>query len=407
MDEKYQSGLSDMLAAFPPPAATSRQSNRQSMTAWPLPFARRSYRGPGQLGDSPEGEEPRKQKRRCCGIPLWAFIILVIVILCIIAAAVVLPVFFLVLNKDDDNVAAQPVTEQCRDEITCANGGTTVITQGKCMCICSFGFTGPDCSVRSAQGCTTTTLNTPGSTVDDATVGQAIPRLLQSAQADFGIPLSATEVTSKFNDANLSCTTQNALVTFDDPAVRVEAGLVNAALDPDLAEAAVTTVLPDSDITLTIDNPAITSGIDLVVSTFTSLPTFPASLSTVLDTTIKSRAPDKATEYPVVEPPSSTTSAPPSTTSSSRPTPTFTVNSRVLDFARIAVLFIFQEETLDDASTAQSSLSRFFTDFNSDNGTSTQTESPANLTIGADNTIDLVNLFLDLGGSRIGGDLSS
>ena len=52
-------------------------------------------------------------------------------------------------------------------------------------------------------------------------------------------------------------------------------------------------------------------------------------------------------------------------------------------------------------------LSRFFTDFNSDNGTSTQTESPANLTIGADNTIDLVNLFLDLGGSRIGGDLSS
>ena len=376
------------------------------MAAWPLPFARRSYRGPGQPDDSPDGEEPRKQKRRCCGIPLWAFIILIILILCIIAAAVILPVFFLVLNKDDDNVAAQPATEECRDQITCANGGTTVITQGKCMCICSFGFTGPDCGVPSAQGCTTTSLNTPGSTVDDATVGQSIPRLLQSAQAEFGIPLSAIEVTSKFNDANLSCITQNALVTFDEPAVRVEAGLVNAALDPDLAEAAITTVLPDSDITLTIDNPAITSGIDLVVSTFTSLPTFPASLSTVLDTTIKSRTPDKATEYPVVEPPSSTTSAP-STTSSSRPTPTFTVNNEVLDFARIAVLFIFQEETLDDASTAQSSLSRFFTDFNSDNGTSTQTGSPANLTIGADNTIDLVNLSLDLGGGRIGGGSSS
>ena len=417
MDEKYQSGLSDMLAAFPPPAATSRQSNRQSMGAWPLPFMRNSYRDP-QSGDPPNGEGTQKQKRRCCGMPLWVFIILVIIIICIIAAAVVLPVFFLVINKDDENVAPQPSTEECRGQITCANGGTAIINQGKCMCICSFGFTGPDCNVRSSQGCTTTSLNTPNNAVNDATVGESIPRLVEDAQANFSIPLSATEITAKFNDANLSCTAQNALVTLDDPAVRVEAGLVNVGLDPDLAEAAVTTVLPDSDLTVTIDDPAITDGADLVVSTFTSQPTFTVSASTILETTIDPRASDQITRYPVVKPPSSTTNAPSSTsprsdspsstTSDSQPAPTFTVDSQVLDFARIAVLFIFQEETLDDASTAQSSLSRFFTDFRSGNNTLSEmtTGNPKNITIGGDNTIDLVNLFLDLGGTRVGGGSS-
>ena len=343
-------------------------------------------------------------------MPLWAFIILVIIIICIIAAAVILPVFFLVINKDDENVAAQPATEQCRDQITCANGGTTVITQGKCMCICSFGFTGPECNVRSSQGCTTTRLDTPDNVVDDATVGESVPRLLEDAQANFSIPLSATEITAKFNAANLSCTTQNALVTFNDPAARVEAELVNVALRPDLAEAAVTTVLPDSDLTITIDDPAITDGADLVISTFTSRPTLTGSASTILETTIDPRTSDPITRYPVEEPPSSTrttprSTAPSSTTSDTPLEPTFTVDSQVLDFARIAVLFIFQEETLDDASTAQSTLSRFFTDLSSGNDTSpgVATGNPSNITIGPDNTIDLVNFFLDLGGTRIGG----
>lgn len=411
-----------MLAAFPPPATNSRQSYRQSGNSWPLPFARRSFRSPdqpNQPNQPPNGGEQKRQKRQCCGLPTWAGILLVILLMCIIAAAVIVPVYLLVI-KNDDNVSSQPATEECKDQLICQNGGTTVITQGKCMCICSIGFIGPDCTVPSAQGCTTTSIQTNDSTINDATVGQAIPRLLESAQTNFSIPLSATELTAKFNSANLSCITQNALVTFDGEALRLQNDLVdtgNIGLSPDLLQADVTTVLPGSDFTITIEDPAITDGADLIVSTFTIEPIFTGSISTILDTTLNPRE-SKETNYPTTKittststptPTRSSTTTTSSTTATSQPTNTFTVNKEVIDFARAAVLFIFQEETLSDAATAQASLQSFFTDVDSYNDTSpgVTIDKAANLTIGGDNTVDLVNLFLDLGGNRIGGGPSN
>ncbi|KAK7754647.1 hypothetical protein SLS62_003431 [Diatrype stigma] len=318
-------------------------------------------------------------------------------------------------NRDTyDNVPAEPATEDCKDQLTCANGGTVVITQGKCMCICSVGFIGPTCTLPSAQGCTTTSIETPDSTINDATVGQAIPRLLENARTNFSIPLSATELTAKFNSANLSCNTQNALVTFDGQALRLQNNLVNSdvGIGADLVEADITTVLPDSDLTITISNPAITNGADLVVSTFSSEPTFSGSVSTVLDTTL-SPPYQKETGYPTTKvptltptPTTSSTVGPSSTTATPQPTNTFTVNDEMIDFARAAVLFIFQQETLSDAATAQTSLQKFITSVDSDT-TGTTAEKAANLTIGGTNTIDLVNLFLDLGGDRVGGGPSS
>ncbi|RYP77724.1 hypothetical protein DL769_003344 [Monosporascus sp. CRB-8-3] len=412
--EKYQSGLSDMLAAFPPPATGSRQADRQSGNSWPLPFIRRSYRGPDQSGNQPDNGGEQKRKRRCCGMPLWVAIVLLFILLCIIAAAIILPLYFLVINKPDDNGAAQPSTEECGGQVTCANGGTIVVNQGQCSCICSFGFTGSDCTIPSAQGCTTTSIDTPDSTVSNVTMGQAIPRLLEDAQANFSIPLSAMTLLAKFNSGNLSCNTQNALVTFDGQALRVEGvsfEIEDESPDVTLLQAdgaPSTTVLQETDATLMIADPAVTDGASFVMSTYTTAPTFDSSVSTVLDTTLSPRGHYEVSQYPTAGVPSSTTTASSSATTTLQPTPTFTLDGQVLDFARVAVLYIFQEETINDATTAQTSLDRFFSNAYSDNASpGVIAEQAANVSIGGDNTIDLVNLFLDLGADRIGGGPSS
>ncbi len=152
--DKHQSGLSDMLAAFPPPA--SRRSMRQSIASWPLP--RLASRTPTSLGEEPasvDGSKNPKSRRRCCGLPLWGFLLIVFLLIAIIVAAVVVPVELLVNKKDN----AKPA-QNCMQELPCANGGTSVVTQGVCSCICSNGFIGKTCTVPAAQGCTTTTLET-------------------------------------------------------------------------------------------------------------------------------------------------------------------------------------------------------------------------------------------------------
>ncbi|RYP93144.1 hypothetical protein DL770_000718 [Monosporascus sp. CRB-9-2] len=353
--EKYQSGLSDMLAAFPPPATGSRQADRQS----------------NQPADGGE----QKRRRRCCGMPLRVAIVLLFILLCIIAAAIILPLYFLVINKPGDNGAAQPSTEEC-----------------------------------GAQGCTTTSIDTPDSTVGNVTMGQAIPRLLEDAQANFSIPLSAMTLLAKFNSGNLSCNTQNALVTFDGQALQMEDVLFEIEDEsPDVTllqadGAPFITVPPETDATLMIADPVVTEGASSAVSTYASMPTFDNSVSTILDTTLNPRGYYEVSQYPTAGVPSSTTTTSSSATTIPQPTPTFTVDGEVLDFARVAVLYIFQEETLNDATTAQTSLDRFFSEAYSDNASpGVIAEQAANVSIGGDKTIDLVNLFLDLGADRIGG----
>ncbi|KAF3765010.1 hypothetical protein M406DRAFT_356767 [Cryphonectria parasitica EP155] len=89
---------------------------------------------------------------------------------------------------------------------------------------------------------------------------------------------------------------------------------------------------------------------------------------------------------------SSTTSSAATATASS----TFTVTQEVLDFARVGVLFILQEEQLSDASTAQTALESFFE-------SSAQTATAAsNISLANGNTIDLVNFHIDVGTGLVG-----
>jgi predicted RNase H-like nuclease len=68
----------------------------------------------------------------------------------------------------------------------------------------------------------------------------------------------------------------------------------------------------------------------------------------------------------------------------------------VLDFARVAVLFVLQQETLDSAETAQTSLQHFFT------LSSSTIHAAQNLSLGNGNTVDLLDLSIDLGNGSVG-----
>ncbi|KDN61988.1 hypothetical protein CSUB01_05053 [Colletotrichum sublineola] len=452
--DKHQSGLSDMLAAFPPPAATTPNPpnrgswfRRASTASWPL--------APGSQGSTPQpavvtrvmaargspmtriesndGESSTRRRRRCCGLPLWAFIVIVIIVLGLVAAAIVVPLEFFVFRRNRaDNPPAEPALSQCQNQLKCENGGTNVISQGVCSCICINGFTGQTCTVAGATGCTTTNLMGSGSptSLSNVTLGQAIPRLLQQAQTNFSIPLDGTDILAKLNTENLSCIAQNSLVTFDGRSSRAgtptdDAGVVNNVAVP----VQIITLLPGQALTVTLGvdvpprpSPDIKGGFTtLSLSPPFRVTTISASSSTMWATIpimsspsplpISSPTPPSETTSSV--PPTSTTITTTTTTtqgplfpsiplsSPPAPRPTFTVTEETLDFARVSVLLILQRQTLTAATTAQSLLQRFFTTADQgsrqQNGGVTPTQA-LNVTLGGGNSVDLVNFLITIPG---------
>lgn len=424
-----------MLAAFPPPAqAKSAQPVRQSGTSWPLPVVMgRSSTRPGapqvmqrsvgnddyndyynsnnnnsddNNNNNRGGQSSAQPRRRCCGLPMWGFLLLLVIVVAVLAAAIIVPLEFFVIRKADSNNAAQPVLDDCQAQLKCANGGTNTIVGGVCSCICSNGFTGATCTVPGSDGCTTTSLPGQGSTLENVTLGQAIPRLIQSAQADFSIPLEAETILAKFNGANLSCNTENALVTFDGQSVRL------GAAAPQLQEEGVAptgfpftvSLDPNFDVTLTLNNPAVTA---TTLTDVTSIPTGSVVFQTTLTESstaptgfpLTPSVPDETTPTTTATTMTSpstgtTTGAPPSTTS----VPGFKVSDQALDFGRVGVLFVLQEQKLEDAAAAQSALQKFFTAA----AQGVTVEQASKVALGGNNSIDLVHLVITVDGKTVG-----
>ncbi|KAK3394106.1 hypothetical protein B0H63DRAFT_517260 [Podospora didyma] len=423
--EKHRSGLSDMLAAFPPPAhpavVSSRRSFRESVRdqvqSWPLPF--NSNRTPNTSQEAMPGTESRnsgsKQGRRCCGLPLWGFIVIMIVVLLLIAAAVVIPVEFFVVRRQNANSGSQQALEDCQSRLVCANGGTNVINQGSCSCVCSNGFTGIDCTVAGSIGCTTILAN--GN--NNVTVGDAIPRLIQQAQTNFSIPLSSSGILAKLNAGNLSCSAENALVTFDGQTTRqgaalaLPAGVLGAANVVNGILMTTITIMVGDFTTFTLD--AGTAALGKPTSAAASItrsagnqPIAGTGFSTVISapgtfvTTLSVGRPTTTSTVTTTMPMSSSPSG------TLNPTATFSVTEEVLDFARVAVLYILQEESLSNAETAQVTLQRFFTDVTpgaSASSSEVSVQSARNVTVGNGNSVNLVEFFIDTGdaGGRVGG----
>ena len=68
----------------------------------------------------------------------------------------------------------------------------------------------------------------------------------------------------------------------------------------------------------------------------------------------------------------------------------------MLDFARIAVLFVLQQEDLDSAVTAQGNLQHFFSLESFTN------KAAANVSLGGGNWVDLLSFSVDLGNGSVG-----
>ncbi|KAI8240297.1 hypothetical protein K4K57_006975 [Colletotrichum sp. SAR 10_99] len=210
--------------------------------------------------ESNSDEGSVKRKRRCCGLPLWAFILIVVIVLGIIAAAIIVPLEFFVFrkNRTGSTPTTEPALGQCQNQLKCENGGTNVISQNVCSCICTNGFTGQTCTVAGATGCTTTTITGTASNFNNVTLGQAIPRLLQQAQTNFTVTLDGTDILAKFNTESLSCIAQNSLVTFDGRSTRQgttnsQEVVANVGVNADNIPIQIITLLPGQATTITFN----------------------------------------------------------------------------------------------------------------------------------------------------------
>lgn len=365
-----------MLAAFPPPVQTPVHTHRPT-NAWPsVPGG--PYTGREKFMMTPDDQEvpansnAKPKARRCCGLPVWAFILIIFLMLCIIATAIVIPLEYFVFKNlgNNGNKSTTVNLQSCAKSLPCLNGGSGVVINGTCSCICTNGFTGANCGTNGSSGCTTTNLiPTDGSAhINNVTLGMAIPRIIADSGKNFSIPLLGTEILARFNTGNLSCIAQNALVTFDGQSTRT--GVANAQVQSTSDNA------QDANAKDSGPTPDLTSR-DLRA--------------------VEGQVPSRVRRSS----PSST-----STSSSAEQTSMFTVTQQVLDFARTAVLYVLQEDSIEAANTAQTQLQQFFTQASqaiTKYGSVVTVQQASSISIGGNRTVDLVDATVDIGQGPVGG----
>ena len=320
--------MSDILAAFPAPGVTPTQ---------------RSMLGRQSYFDVDGQHELGKRGRRCCGMRIWVFAVVCIVILLLVTAAVLVPIFLILIpneNHSKQNAASQAALSDCKASMPCSNGGYSLINNDHCACICTNGFTGAQCTSASDPECTTSDVDSDSITFKNATLGNSIGRLLTGAESNFSIPLNSTSLLALFSASDLSCTSENALMTFDSKSQKLKRfWIVSADDDEQPAPEPVHST-----------SPAPTPRAELVAAVKEL--TYPR---------------DVGSSAGIVFQASSTTSVAAATgTAGAVPTPTPSgtlapASQADLDFARIVVLFVLEQtDDLSAAINAQQELQNHF-----------------------------------------------
>ncbi|KAK4697892.1 hypothetical protein P7C71_g257, partial [Lecanoromycetidae sp. Uapishka_2] len=351
--------ISDILAAFPSPSPTTPTHHKPN--GWPSP----SPHGKSALSrsqtvryGSQSSSKPRE--RRCCGLPLWAFVLLLIIVLLLIAAAVIIPVTLIVLPKQHKNNG--PSLSECQTSHACAHDGTAVVINQQCRCICSNGFTGSTCNTPADSGCTTTDIpvTNTDSSYHNATLGSDIPRILNAAQTNFSIPITSYTVLSLFSATNLSCSSENALVTINNKAQRRSF----------LAQPPNHDHLPNGATPLSLENILLPPTRTHAHSTRPLHARGAAQSSNGI--IFAAPSVDGSSGGSSAAAAAATTA--PATSGNSRP-----VTQQVLDFGRTAVLFIFQETS--DLDTATKALGILSTTLSGKTFDASQTSAGGNITV--------------------------
>ena len=363
--QSISGSMSDMLSAFPAPGTTP------TLTRGPSDFTTLNEDGASQ---------PKRPGRRCCGMSLWVFVVVCLILLLLIAAAVLVPLFLIVLpnqRQGQRKAATQAALSDCSASFPCSNGGVSLISSNICSCICVDGFTGAQCTTGEDPGCITSAVTAGSKSVSNATVGSSIPRLFSGSQGNFSIPLNSTSLLSLFSANNLSCTSENALVTFNSQSSKLKRFYIVSEEEP-------------------------VSG---KMGSHVPAPTARAKLAEPLKDRRDSET--VATSAGIVFQQSSTTAGAASQTVASIPssTPSGAANGLssaqshdTLDFARVAVLYVLEQTTdLDAAIKVQQSIQDLFL------GSSTNSTLALNFS-GLNVTADFDSFALNFGnGTVLGG----
>lgn len=381
--------LSDIIAAFPSPSPTPGTPTRPPNWGAASPHGKSNLSRSQTVNYGPSRRYARHRVRRWCGLPIWAFLLLLIILLLLIAAAIVIPITLIVVPKENKNNAGASLAS-CQKASPCGNGGTSFVVNKQCRCICANSFTGSTCNTAPDSACATTNLNDTSITYQSATLGNSIPRIISGATPNYTIPLSGTLIASLFSYNNVSCASENALVTLNQHSQKYRRGILDHQPDQ-LSD-------PSSE-----DSPHLHSPLDLLrrVIPSRSKSTPPTRIhpraSAQTSNNIIFAAPSSAAGSGAAAPPGSGTSS--TGTGQTTSPETIAVTTTIIDFARTAVLFIFQETaSLQTATTALDKLQALL-----DGGVGAKFDA-AQTSAGGNITVDLTALTVGFGnGTLFGG----
>ncbi|KAF2675176.1 hypothetical protein BT63DRAFT_30495 [Microthyrium microscopicum] len=290
--------------------ATPSPIDAPPLNEWPSERAANAYLPPGS--DSFKSLPKRQPtQRRCCGMTRNSFIGFLLLLILLVVAAVVIPVALIVIPKQNTN---STTAASCTKTLTCSNGGSpTLLSDKTCGCVCMNGFQGPTCQGKTDAACSTI----QAGTFDKATVGTMVLPLLKASN-DFSIPIDSEAMVLEFARANLTCASENALITF-----------------PGLSKPSATRKARKRQA-----GAMTTNGI-VVAGTPTPLAGLPPTSTVTID------------------PKSSTSSAPqPSATATGSNGPV--VNTTAQAFAKVGILFVLQDSrVLNTAVKAQEKLNTY------------------------------------------------
>lgn len=342
--------LKGALASFPPPPRDGRSS-------WPTFFRRSIFHNiDTQAAHSDHDQEKQSsRRRRCCGMPLWLFITICVVILLAITLAVLLPVFLVVVPQENSNVLSS-----CEKSNPCKNGGVSVSSGSICSCVCTNGYTGSQCTASGDGSCTTTNIG-ENSASKSATMGSDLPQLLEDSQKTFSIPLDSVTIMALFSQNDVSCTTQNELVSFNDVASNKNSNSnTRRSVSIQQSEELLSdTEQPSSTSDSPLDNYRRTLAARTSVATMNGI-VFDNSSPSSEDSLTGTQTTASAAE--TAPPKSTSTSTPTTTASTSSATTTSTSEStsvpqKAINFSRTAVLYILEMTgTFDAAMESEESI---------------------------------------------------
>jgi len=136
-------------------------------------------------------------------------ICLLLILIAVITTAIVIPVVLIVIPKQQ----ADASNASCLRTLVCSNNGLPMeLPDGSCACACAEGFQGVTCKTKADASCGTA-ITAKGEKI---TTGSSIVPLLGAA-SKYGIPLDAKLLVAQFNNNDITCATENALINLPTP----------------------------------------------------------------------------------------------------------------------------------------------------------------------------------------------